>query len=88
MAQIDIETKVTAPTQITVPLVRADFHQTANVFRVSFELFLAVTSALLGHVLALQVVERIHWLFLFVCSIATVGFLVCSVIFGRRSRDV
>jgi hypothetical protein len=88
LAQIDIETRITAPTQITVPLVRADHHETANIFRVAFELFLAVTSALLGHVLALQEVARIHWVFLAVCALATIGFLVCSTKFNGRSKDV
>lgn len=88
MAQINIETKVTAPSQITVPLVRADHHQTANIFRTAFEIFLTVSSVLVGHILSLQRSTMVHWMFLLVSVVATIAFLVCSIVFSRRSRDV
>ena len=45
MATINVKTTVSAPSEINIPLVRADYHAMSNVFRVFFEVFLAGSSA-------------------------------------------
>ena len=88
MAKIDVKAVVTAPSEITIPLVRADHHQTSNVFRVAFEVFLALFGGLMGHVLSIDKPEVIHFLFLGVCGFAAVIFLCCSLKAGKKSKDV
>lgn len=88
MARIDVETSVTAPAKITVPLVRADHHHTSGVFRFTFEIFLAMSAMLGGHILSIQDVPKLTWLSLVVCVITAIGFLICTVVFARKSRDV
>ena len=41
MATINVKATVSAPSEINIPLVRADYHATSNVFRVFFEVSLA-----------------------------------------------
>ena len=88
MARIDVKTTVTAPAEINIPLVRADYASTSNVFRAFFEIFLSLFSGLLGFVLSLQVREPIHWVSLIICGGAALAFLVFTVFYGRQSKKV
>lgn len=90
MARIDVETKVTAPSQINVPLVRADYKQTSDIFRIAFEVFLTFTSMLVGHVLSIHThnVYKITWVFLVVCVLAAIAFLACSFMFSNKAKDI
>ena len=48
MASIsDIKTTVTVPDEISIALIRADYYQVSNIFRIFFEVFLACSSAIL-----------------------------------------
>jgi len=78
MANLKVNAKITAPENIEIPLVRADVLRVSTTFRVCFEVALALTSALLGHIFSLQVVLPIHWIFLATSSVATLAFLVLS----------
>ena len=86
MAKIDVRATVTAPTEINIPLVRADHASTANVFRVCFEVSLSVFSTLLGYMLGLKDPMPIHWVFITFCGVAVAAFLILSARFGRQSR--
>lgn len=86
MATIDVKANVTAPSQITIPLVRADYHAVSNIFRVFFEVFLACSSTTLGAILAMPSPKTIHWIMLSVFGLSAVAFLLCSFFFGRSSR--
>lgn len=86
MAKIDIKTIVTAPDEIEVPLVREDYLNTSNIFRIIFEIFLAVSCALFGVVLTLEKVSRLHWLFLLFASMFTLAFLILAYIFYIKAR--
>jgi len=88
MAKIDVQAIVTAPEKITIPLVRADYHSTSNVFRVAFEIFLALLCATIGHILSLKVIENIHYFLLTLCAISAISFLICSVFYARKSYSV
>lgn len=84
MTNLKVNTRITAPENIDIPLVRADVMHVSATFRVCFETALAFTSALLGHVLSLQVVLPIHWIFLAVSGVSTLAFLVLS---HRKQRE-
>jgi hypothetical protein len=88
MAQIEIKTNVTAPSEISIQLVRADYAATENVFRIFFEVFLSIFSTLLGFVLSLQNVAFVHWLFLGVCGVASSAFLLLTIFYSRESKKV
>ena len=88
MAKIDVKTIVTAPTQINIPLVRADYLGTANVFRVFFEIFLSISAAILGCILTLdQKATAIYWVFLIVTGVAAIAFAITSAVFSHKARE-
>lgn len=86
MATIDVKANVTAPSEITIPLVRADYHAVSNVFRVFFEVFLACSSTTLGAILAMPSPKPIHWMMLWAFGLSAAAFLLCSFWYGRSSR--
>lgn len=87
MARIDIRANVLAPSEINIPLVRADHHETSNVFRAFFEIFLSLFSGLLGYVLSLERVEPIHYVALAITGVGAASFMVVSMYFSSRSKD-
>ena len=78
MAEFNVETTVSAPDKVEVQLVRADYYETSNIFRTCFEFALTLTSALFGSILSLNTIPNLHWIFLGVSLIATIGFLYLS----------
>jgi hypothetical protein len=79
VAKLNVNAKITAPETINIPLVRADVLHVSTTFRVCFEVFLSLTSVLLGYVLSIQDVLFFHWVSLVVCAGATVAFLILSL---------
>lgn len=79
MARLDVKAKITAPDEIQIPLVRADQLHTSNVFRVVFEVCLAVTASLLGVILSSTTITTLHWAFFGFSAILSVGFLFLSI---------
>ena len=86
MANIKVQPNITAPAQINVPLVRADHLWTSNVFRVFFEVFLAVSGALVGVLLTVENPSRTHWAFLAVTALSAIAFLVLSWRCCKRAK--
>ena len=88
MAKIDIETKITAPKIIEIPLVRADYASTSNIFRICFEVCLAIFSVLLGVVISKEGndIESIYWVFLSVTFVGIIVFLILSCSFNKKSK--
>ena len=86
MATINIKTNVTAPAEVNIPLVRADYHATSNTFRVFFEVFLSLTSATVGSILSSTSVSTAQWMMLLVFAASAVAFVGCSAYFGRQSK--
>lgn len=87
MAKIDVKATITAPSEITIPLIRADHAAHANVFRVCFEIFLSITSTLFGYVLSLAIPQPIHWIALSISGVATLCFLGVSAWVNYRCRN-
>jgi hypothetical protein len=84
MANLKVNAKITAPKSIDIALVRADVMHVSTTFRVSFEVFLSLTSTLAGYLLSLQTPLPIHWIFLGVSALAAITFLVLSL---RKQRE-
>jgi len=80
MAQLDIEAKITAPSQISVALVREDELKTKNTFRLIFDVCLAIASALLGSMLSIpnKDISFLHITFFVVMVIGCIVFLTLS----------
>ena len=85
MANIDTKVSLSAPTEINITLVRADYSSMSNVFRTMFELFITISSALLGVNLSIAA-TKLHWVFFAVTSFSSGLFLALSVGYGRRAR--
>jgi len=85
VAEIKVPTTVTGPDQITVALVRGDYMDVSNVFRVLFEVFLSISATLLGVVLSIPSPTTLHFVFLTVIAVAGVTFLVLTVIYHRKA---
>lgn len=79
MAMLDVKATITAPDEITIPLVRADQLHTRNVFRVAFEVCLAVTTSLLGVMLSIPDITSLHWAFFGFSGLMACVFLALSV---------
>lgn len=86
MARLNIATKVVAPAEITIPLMRADQVFTSSVFRVCFEVFLALFSSFFGYFIGLSKPTTLHWVVLAVFGIAAIGFLGVSLWFASRAK--
>jgi purine-cytosine permease-like protein len=86
MAKIDVKTIVTAPSEINIPLIRADHAGTSNVFRICFEISLSIFSTLLGYMLGLKDPQPIHWAFIAVAFGATISFLLLGRHFSKESK--
>lgn len=88
MAQIDVKTTVTAPEEIDIPLVRADYASVSNASRMLFEFFLAIFSGLVGHTASVDSRSVIHWVALAICGAAGLAFMLFSIQYGRKAREV
>lgn len=64
MPVLNVKANVTAPTEVNIPLVRADQLHTSNVFRIVFEVCLAVFASLVGVILSIDKPTNLHWVFL------------------------
>ena len=81
MATINVNATVSAPSEINIPLVRADLHATSNTFRLFFEAFLTCFSTTLGAILTMPgEVPTIYWTVLGVFA----GFGVAAGIYTWR----
>ncbi|MDX6528434.1 MAG: hypothetical protein QOH41_724 [Blastocatellia bacterium] len=85
MPTVDTQLSLSAPSEIRVSLVRADYLATSNIFRVVFEMFLTISSAIFGVALS-SAVTKIHWVFLAVTTFSTFLFLGLSIWFNRRAK--
>ena len=85
MAKIDVPTTVTAPDEINIPLIRADYHAVSNIFRVAFEVFLACFSGFLGAALTMPQRETVYCRVLVIFGLAAVLFAYLSYSYGTPS---
>jgi hypothetical protein len=83
MAKVDVKTEVQAPDEIRINLVREDFLDTSNIFRIFFEITLAIAGTVLGCVISIlsnnNKVPFMTWFFLILMILACIAFLVLSI---------
>ena len=79
MPNLNVKANVTAPAEINIPLVRADQLHTSNIFRVVFEVCLAVFASLIGVLLSIDNPTILHWSFLGFTGILGGVFLALSI---------
>lgn len=88
MAKINVNTNVTAPAEINIPLVRADYADTSNVFRIFFEIFMSFFFCLLGFILGQSNISLFHWITLIVCGLMATIFLILLFRMNKKSQCV
>ena len=87
MATLNVKATVSAPSEINIPLVRADYHATSNVFRVFFEVFLAFSSVTFGAIQTMPQPPTIYWVVLGVFMVSGAAFLGCFLYYGKSSKN-
>jgi len=86
MAKLNIETTVSAPETINVPLVRADILDSSNVFRIFFEVFLSLAAVLIGVILSIKDPTTLHWVFFWVMAVSALVFLSLFIMYYRQAK--
>lgn len=82
MASIDVNTNINAPDEITINLVREDYLDTSNTFRLVFEICLSITCAIIGNLISyskIQDIPTLNWVFLFIMVLGCIAFLLLAV---------
>ena len=87
MARIDVKATVSAPQEINISLVRADYAEQANVHRICFEVSLSLFSVIIGVVLTIEKLERIHWFCLIVFGCGALAFLWLTIKIARQAHQ-
>lgn len=87
MAKIDVKANVIAPAEVNVTLIRADRASVANIFRLFFEILLALTSTLVGTVLSDPHPAVFKIVALVIGVILTIAFAVISFTFSRPEKS-
>jgi len=91
MAKIDIKTQVEGPDEIRINLVREDYLDTSNTFRIVFEICLAIGGTILGCIISLinenKTVPTLDWLFLAVMLIGCFAFLILSANSFKKAKS-
>ena len=85
MGKITVPTTVTAPDEITIPLVRGDYMGVSNVFRLLFEFALTGTGMLGGVVLSIPSPTTLHFVFLCTTALASVVFGGLTLYYHRQA---
>jgi len=89
MTKLTVDAKVTAPPAINIPLVRADHLGTCNIFRVFFEVFLSLFSAILGYVISTDSnkIQIFHWVCLAITGLSAISFLIVNLCYVHKAKQ-
>jgi len=82
MAKINVNTNVQAPDEIRINLVREDYLQTSNNYRLFFEICLAISGAIIGNLISFDSASKVpvvNWIFLGVMLLGCGAFLYMSI---------
>jgi hypothetical protein len=83
----DIEPRVIVPTRPVIRYVRVELLDTATIFRVFWDIFLALFMAALGAAWSLsRPIGTMHRAFLWVTGLAAIVFLALDVLWMIRAR--
>jgi len=82
MARFTVNTDIKAPENITINLIREDFLNISNHYRVAFEVCLAVTATIGGNILSIantnKAIPVLNWLFFGFTFIGSIAFVFLS----------
>ncbi len=91
MAKLNVKTEVEGPDEIKINLVREDYLETSNTFRIFFEICLAIAGAILGNVLSLvgenKTVPFLNLIFLLVMIAGCISFLIMTRINYKKAKS-
>ncbi|MFC0877848.1 hypothetical protein ACE01N_14715 [Saccharicrinis sp. FJH2] len=90
MASVDIKTDIQVPDEIKINLIREDYLDTSNIFRIVFEICLAIAGTILGSIISILnskgSVPFMDWFFLIVMIIGCISFLTLSIKHYNNSK--
>ena len=78
MTKFNVPTKVIVPEELEIQLVRADHAEVSNVFRIQFEVSLALASMFGGALIAEENPTRLHYVCTFIFVVATIVLCVLA----------
>lgn len=91
MPEITVNTQISAPSVITINLIREDFLDTSNTFRIIFEVTLTIFSALLGSIISLvnekKDIPALIWIFFVTMTLGCIVFLILSIKNYRKAKS-
>lgn len=91
MAKIDIKTQVDGPDEIRINLVREDYLETSNTFRICFEVCLALTGTILGSIISSvndgKDIPILNWIFLGLIIIGCIAFLILTTKNYKKAKS-
>jgi hypothetical protein len=91
MAKIDVNTQVEGPDEIKINLVREDYLETSNTFRIIFEICLAIAGTILGSIISLinenKPVPVLDWIFFGLMAIGCIAFLILAASNYKKAKS-
>lgn len=91
MVKVNIPTKIQAPSNINITLVREDFLDISNNYRIFFEVCLTLFSILFGNIFSIingnKDVPFISWFFLFTMIIGCLVFLFLAHKYYKKAKS-
>jgi hypothetical protein len=82
MAKIDVKTQVEGPDEIRINLVREDYLETSNTYRLFLEICLGLACTMLGSIISLtnenKTVPTLDWIFFGVMISGCIAFLIMT----------
>jgi|WetSurMetagenome_2_1015567.scaffolds.fasta_scaffold00003_4 hypothetical protein len=86
MTKISIPTKIDIPDNIEVRLIREDTLETSNIFRIMFEITLALFGGVFGFFLTNKEFSFIHYFLFFLLLISCAVFLILTNRYLKKSK--
>jgi hypothetical protein len=91
MAKIDIKTQVDGPDEIRITLVREDYLETSNTFRIFFEVCLGIAGTILGGIISLvnedKSVPMLNWIFFGLMILGSIAFLILTAKNYKKAKS-
>mgnify|MGYP006431366839 CR=1 FL=1 len=91
MAKLNVKTEVEGPDEIKINLVREDYLETSNTYRIFFEICLSIAAAILGNILSIDIennsIPTINWIFLFVMIGGCIAFLLMTLKNYKKAKS-
>lgn len=85
--KINIPSTVELPESIQIKLVREDFFDVSNTYRILFEVTIAMFGAMFGALIALEKFEIIHWILFTILLLFSVVFLFLWLRYFKKSKE-